>query len=124
MAGDPRKTQEWVRRIVNEEYGTGSGGLSGNEDAGQMSAWLVFTMMGFYPVCPATNQYVMGVPMFKKITANLENGKKLILNAPENSHEKPYIESVKWNGKAYRNNWISNSEMMKGAVINYKMTGK
>jgi predicted alpha-1,2-mannosidase len=124
MAGDPRKTQEWARRIVEEEYGTGPGGLSGNEDAGQMSAWLGCTMMGFYPVCPATDQYVMGVPMFKKITVNLENDKKLILNAPENSDEKPYIHSVKWNGKTYRNNWISHSEMMKGAVIDYRMTDK
>ncbi|HJZ40940.1 MAG TPA: GH92 family glycosyl hydrolase [Bacteroidales bacterium] len=124
MVGDPKKTQEWVRRITDEEYETCPGGLSGNEDAGQMSAWLVCTMMGFYPVCPATDQYVMGVPMFKKITINLENGKKLILNAPENSAEKPYIQSVKWNGKNYRNNWISHLEIMKGAVIDFKMTNK
>ena len=124
MAGDPKKTQEWVRQIATDEYGTGPGELSGNEDAGQMSAWLVFTMMGFYPVCPSTDQYVMGVPMFKKITLNLGNGEKLILNAPENSTEKPCIQSVKWNGKTYRNYWISHSEMMKGAVIDFKMTVK
>jgi predicted alpha-1,2-mannosidase len=124
MAGDPRKTQEWVRRIAEEEYGTGPGGLSGNEDSGQMSAWLVYTMMGFYPVCPATDQYVMGVPMFEKTTVNLENGKKLILNAPDNSAEKPCIQSVTWNGESYRNYWFSHLEMMKGGVIDFTMTGK
>jgi len=121
MAGDLKTTQKWVRQIVAEEYGTGPGGLSGNEDAGQMSAWLVSSMMGFYPVCPATDQYVMGVPLFKKITVNLENGKKLILNASENSSEKPFIQSVKWNGKDYQNSWMNHREMMKGAVIDFKM---
>jgi predicted alpha-1,2-mannosidase len=124
MAGDLRKTQGWVRKIADEEYGTGPGGLSGNEDSGQMSAWLVYTMIGFYPVCPATDQYVMGVPMFEKTTVNLENGKKLILNAPGNSDEKRYIQSVKWNGKKYRNYWASHLEMMKGAVIDFTMTGQ
>ena len=67
MAGKPEKTQEWVNKIVAEEYGTGPGGLSGNEDAGQMSAWLVFSMMGFYPVCPASNQYIITTPAFDEI---------------------------------------------------------
>jgi len=121
MAGDLKTTQKWIRQIAAEEYGTGPGGLSGNEDAGQMSAWLVSSILGFYPVCPATDQYMMGIPLFKKITINLENGNKLILNAPENSAEKPYIQSVKWNGKAYAKSWFSHREMMKGAVINFKM---
>lgn len=124
MAGNPLKTQEWVRRIAEEEYGTGPGGLSGNEDAGQMSAWLVCTMMGFYPVCPATDQYVMGVPMFEKITVKLENGKTMILNAPGSSAEKPYIQSVTLNGKIYHDHWLSHSQMMKGGVIHFTMTGK
>ena len=68
MAGDFAKTHEWVRRTVAEEYGTGPGGLSGNEDAGQMSAWLVCSMMGFYPVCPGNPEYVLGVPAFDEIT--------------------------------------------------------
>ncbi len=121
IAGNPRKTQEWVRKIAREEYGTGPGGLSGNEDAGQMSAWLVCTMMGFYPVCPATDQYVLGVPMFRKITITFENGKKLLLNSPENSDENPYIQSITWNGKKYRDYRISHREMMNGGVIDFTM---
>ncbi|HZL08834.1 MAG TPA: GH92 family glycosyl hydrolase [Prolixibacteraceae bacterium] len=121
VAGDPKKTQEWVRKIVTEEYGAGPGGLSGNEDAGQMSAWLVSSMMGFYPVCPATDQYVMGIPLFKKIIINLENGQKIILNAPENSLAKPYVQSVKWNGESYTNSWFSHHQLMKGAVIDFTM---
>ena len=121
MAGAPRTTQKWVRQISSEEYGTGPGGLSGNEDAGQMSAWLVSSMMGFYPVCPATEQYVMGVPLFRRITVNLENGKKLILNAPENDLANPYVQSVTFNGKPYPESWLSHRELMKGAVIDFKM---
>jgi predicted alpha-1,2-mannosidase len=121
LAGDPKTTQKWVRQIVAEEYGTGPGGLSGNEDAGQMSAWLVSSMMGFYPVCPGTNQWIIGVPMFKKITINLENGKKLILNAPENSSAKPLIQAIKWNGKNYANSWLNHEELMNGGVIDFKM---
>lgn len=121
MADSPKITQKWVRQIAAEEYGTGPGGLSGNEDAGQMSAWLVSSMLGFYPVCPATDQWIMGVPLFRKITINLENGKKIIMNAPENSTEKPFIQAVKWNGKDYPNSWLSHREMMKGAVIDFKM---
>jgi len=124
MAGAPKTTQKWIRQIAAEEYGTGPGGLSGNEDAGQMSAWLVSSMMGFYPVCPATDQWIMGVPLFKKITVNLENEKKLILNAPENSTANPYIQEVKWNGKDYPNSWLSHREMIKGAVIDFKMGEK
>lgn len=121
MAGDQKTTQKWVRQIAADEYGTGAGGLSGNEDAGQMSAWLVCTMMGFYPVCPATDQYVMGVPMFRKITIHLENGNKLILNASGNSVQKPFIQSVKWNGKPYNNSWFSHKEMTRGAVVDFEM---
>lgn len=124
MADSPKTTQKWVRQIVAEEYGTGPGGLSGNEDAGQMSAWLVSSMMGFYPVCPATDQWIMGVPLFRKITINLENGKKIILNSPENSTEKPFIQAIKWDGKDYPNSWLSHREMMRGAVIDFKMGEK
>lgn len=124
MAGTPKTTQKWVRQIVAEEYGTGPGGLSGNEDAGQMSAWLVSSMMGFYPVCPATDQWIIGVPLFKKITVNLENGKKLILNALKNSTANQYIQEVKWDGKSYPNSWLSHREMMKGAVVEFMMVEK
>ncbi|MEL7589140.1 MAG: GH92 family glycosyl hydrolase [Prolixibacteraceae bacterium] len=124
MAGEPGKTQDWTRKIVNEEYGTGPGGLSGNEDAGQMSAWLVYTMIGFYPVCPATDQYVVGAPMFRKITIHLENGKKLILNAPETSVEKPYIQAFSRNGKTCRDYRLSHPEIMEGGIIDFLMTGK
>ena len=121
LGGEPKKTQQWVRRIATEEYGTGPGGLSGNEDAGQMSAWLACSMMGFYPLCPATDQYVMGLPLFTKITIHLENGKKIIQNAPANNPTNQYIGAVSFNGKDYRKNTLSHKEMIKGTIIDYKM---
>jgi len=77
--------------------------------------------MGFYPVCPGSDQYVLGAPLFKKITLKLENGKEVVLNAPENSAENKYIQSMTFNGKETCKNWLSHSELMKGAVIDFKM---
>ena len=74
LAGHPEKTRHWVRHILDTEYNDTPGGLSGNDDAGQMSAWQLFAMMGFYPVCPGTMQYVLGAPVFRRITLNLSNG--------------------------------------------------
>ncbi|GAB3905889.1 GH92 family glycosyl hydrolase [Mucilaginibacter boryungensis] len=118
----PWKTQYWVREAMNRLYKATPDGYCGDEDNGQTSAWYVFSAMGFYPVCPATDQYVLGAPLFKKATLNLENGKKVIINSPTNSPANRYISSLSYNGKPYDLNWLSHSALQKGAVINIKMS--
>jgi len=120
-AGQPWKTQKWVREVMNRMYAPTPDGYCGDEDNGQTSAWYVFSAMGFYPVTPAADQYVLGAPLFKKITVKLENGKEIILNAPENSADNKYIQSMTFNGADYSKNWLSYPELMKGATINFKM---
>lgn len=121
-AGEPWKTQYWVREVMNRLYTPAPDGYCGDEDNGQTSAWYVFSAMGFYPVCPGTDQYVLGAPLFKKITLNLENGKKVEINAPKNSTENRFINSVTFGGKPYSKTWLSHKELMKGAVINFDMS--
>ncbi len=93
-AGEPWKAQYWLREVMNRMYLPTPDGYCGDEDNGQTSAWYVFTAMGFYPVCPATDQYVVGAPLFKKVTATLENGKQIVINAPGNSERNRYINAV------------------------------
>src|SRR5215203_3650854 len=121
-AGEPWKTQYWVREVMNRLYKPTPDGYCGDEDNGQTSAWYVFSAMGFYPVCPATDQYVLGAPLFKKLTVSFENGKQLIVNAPANSAENKYIQSVTLNGKPYNKNWISHNEITKGGKIDFVMS--
>ncbi len=120
-AGQPWKTQYWVREVMDRMYTPQADGYCGDEDNGQTSAWYVFSAMGFYPVTPAVDQYVIGAPLFKKITVSLENGKKIEINAPKNSVENRYVQSVKFNGKAYSKNYFKYPELMKGAKINFEM---
>ncbi len=120
-AGVPWKTQYWVRETMNRMYNPAPDGYCGDEDNGQTSAWYIFSALGFYAVCPGSDQYVMGAPLFKKVTLNLENGKKVIIEAPENSAGNRYIQEMKVNGKIYTKNWLSHSELMKGATIVCKM---
>ena len=118
----PWKTQYWARETMDRMYMATPDGYCGDEDNGQTSAWYVFSAMGFYPVAPATDQYVLGAPLFKKLTLKLENGKELVINAPKNSDENRYIESMKVDGKTYNKNWLSHEELMKGATIDYEMS--
>jgi putative alpha-1,2-mannosidase len=97
-------------------------GYCGDEDNGQTSAWYVFSALGFYPVCPATDQYVLGTPLFNKVTATLENGKQLIIQAPNNSQDKLYVQSLMWNGKLVTNNWINHFDLLKGGKLQYNMS--
>jgi len=120
-AGEPWKTQYWVREVMERMYKPTPDGYCGDEDNGQTSAWYVFSAFGFYPVCPATNQYVLGTPLFKKITLNLENGKQFVINAPNNSDENKYVEKVKLNGKEHKMNWISHEDIMNGGSFNFIM---
>jgi predicted alpha-1,2-mannosidase len=121
-AGQPWKTQFWVRDAMNRLYKPTPDGYCGDEDNGQTSAWYVFSAMGFYPVCPATTQYVLGAPLFKKVTVTLENGKKLVINAPSNSDKNIYVQSLQMNGATHDKNWISHTDLMKGATLNFTMS--
>lgn len=120
-AGQPWKTQYWVREVMEKLYSPHPDGYSGDEDNGQTSAWYVFSSMGFYPVAPGTDQYVIGSPLFKKVTLDLENGNTVVINAPDNSAETRYIESLKVNGKVYDKNWLDFSSLMDGANIMFEM---
>lgn len=121
-AGAPWKTQYWVRQVMDRLYKPTPDGYCGDEDNGQTSAWYLFSAMGFYPVTPATDQYVLGAPLFKKVTLKLENGKELVIKAPENSSSNVYVEQLKINGKNHEFNWIGHQQLMKGGELNFKMS--
>ncbi|GAA4319529.1 GH92 family glycosyl hydrolase [Mucilaginibacter gynuensis] len=120
-AGEPWKSQLHVREVMDKLYKATPDGYCGDEDNGQTSAWYVFSAMGFYPVCPASDQYVIGTPLFKKLTLSLENGKTVVINAPTNSAANKYINSVTVNGKPYSQNWFSHKALQAGGVINFNM---
>ncbi|MDR1719488.1 MAG: GH92 family glycosyl hydrolase [Dysgonamonadaceae bacterium] len=121
-AGEPWKAQFRLREVMDKLYFATPDGYCGDEDNGQTSAWYVFTAMGFYPVCPGSGQYVLGSPLFRKMTVTLENGHKIELNAPSNSDANRYIASMKVNGKDYKKVWLSHEEMMKGMTIDFEMS--
>ena len=120
--GAPWKTQYWVRETMNRMYAATPDGYCGDEDNGQTSAWYVFSALGFYPVTPAVDQYVIGAPLFKKVTLTLENGKQVIINAPSNSANNRYVNQLKVNNVSYDKNWLSHSALQKGAVLDFNMT--
>jgi len=123
-AGEPWKTQYHVRDVMNKLYFATPDGYCGDEDNGQTSAWYVFSALGFYPVCPASDQYALGAPLFKKITFNLENGKKVVINAANNSDDNIYVKSLTINGKAYDKNWLSHKSLVEGEIINFDMSAQ
>ena len=123
-AGEPWKAQYWVRDVMNKMYTPTPDGYCGDEDNGQTSAWYVFSALGFYPVAPGTTQYVLGAPLFKKATLHFENGKNLVINAPENSDKNIYIESMSFNGVNYTKNYLDHNELLKGGVLDIKMGDK
>lgn len=121
-AGQPWKAQYWVRETMDRMYKATPDGYCGDEDNGQTSAWYVFSAMGFYPVTPAVDQYVLGAPLFKKVTVNLENGKQIVINAGANSSANRYIKGLKYNGKDYSKNWLSHSDLIKGSTLDFDMS--
>lgn len=123
-AGEPWKTAREVRRIMQNEYLDSPGGLSGNDDAGQMSAWYVFAALGFYPVCPASPYYIISSPTFKRATIRYPNGKQLTLSAPNASDKNIYIKSIKLNGKKYAKNYLKHSDLVEGGEIVFEMTDR
>lgn len=96
-------------------------GYCGDEDNGQTSAWYVFSALGFYPVCPGTDQYVLGAPLFKKLTLNLDNGKAFVISAPANSSANLYVEKAVLNGQVWDKNWIAFSTIQQGGEIQFTM---
>jgi predicted alpha-1,2-mannosidase len=123
-AGEPWKAQFWAREVMNRLYKPTPDGYCGDEDNGQTSAWYVFSAIGFYPVCPVTDQYVLGAPLFKKVTLHLENGQKVVIQSPGNSAEHKYICKMTVNRQAYTKNWLSHAELQKGAVIHIDMSAE
>lgn len=120
-AGEPWKTQYWVREVMNRLYFATPDGYCGDEDNGQTSAWYVFSSLGFYPVCPATDQYVLGAPLFKKVTLQFENGKKLEIEAPDNTDENRYVKDVLLNNKPLNYNWIGHQRILEGGKLRFDM---
>ena len=118
----PWKTQERVRMIMNTMYSNTVDGLCGNDDAGQMSAWYVFSALGFYPVCPGTDQYAIGSPLVKSAKINLENGKQLIIEVENQNSENIYVEKVIMNGREVKDNHILHSDIINGGRIIFQMT--
>lgn len=118
----PYKTQEKVRRILTELYRNSPDGLAGNEDCGQMSAWYVFSAMGFYPVTPGADQYIIGTPLFNKATVNLENGNNFTIKAFNLSEENKYIDYVKLNGSKLKQSYISSKDILRGGTLEFFMT--
>ena len=123
-AGEPWKAQYWVREAMDRLYHATPDGYCGDEDNGQTSAWYVFSALGFYSVCPGTNEYVIGSPLFKSVKVHLENGKKIVINAKNNSVDNRYINSIKLNGKAYTKNFFKHEDLIKGAVIDVDLSAK
>ncbi|MGN6416605.1 MAG: GH92 family glycosyl hydrolase [Pseudobacter sp.] len=121
-AGQPWKTQQHVRNVMAQLYKPTPDGYCGDEDNGQTSAWYIFSAMGFYPVCPGTTEYVLGTPLFKKMTITLENGKTLQLNAPNNSAANKYVQQLTFNGKLHTKNYVDHFELMKGGVLDFNMS--
>ncbi|MBV7531625.1 GH92 family glycosyl hydrolase [Chitinophaga sp. sic0106] len=120
-AGQPWKTQYWIRQVMDRLYKPTPDGYCGDEDNGQTSAWYVFSAMGFYPVCPGTPQYVFGTPLFTKLTMTLEDGKKMVIEAPANNEKNLYVQSAALNGKNYTKNWISHQDLQNGGKLIFHM---
>ena len=121
-AGEPWKAQYWLREVMNRMYTPGPDAYCGDEDNGQTSAWYVFSALGFYPVCPGSDQYILGAPLFKKATVYLENGKDIVISAPENSDKNIYIDVMRVNGRDYTRNYLLHSELVNGSEVEIKMS--
>jgi predicted alpha-1,2-mannosidase len=123
-AGQPWKAQMHLREVMDKMYNATENGYPGDEDEGQMSSWFVLSAAGFYSVCPGTDQYVIGSPLFKKMTIALENGNKFTIEANNNSKANVYIQSATLNGKPYTHNFITQTDIMNGGVLHLEMGDK
>ena len=122
--GQPWKTQKWVREVMDKLYTAAPDGYCGDEDNGQTSAWYVFSALGFYPVCPGTEEYAIGAPLFKSVRINLPSGKKIEIEAKDNSRENVYVKSLSLNGKEYSKTYFNHSDLAAGAKIRFTMSSE
>ena len=120
-AGAPWKSQYWIRETLNRMYAPTPDGYGGDEDNGQTSAWYVFSALGFYPVTPGVNQYVVGAPLFPKATVQLENGKRVTINARGDGR---YVDKLAIKGRAIERNWLGHDELMQGATLDFSMSAQ
>jgi len=123
-SGEPWKAQRHVRNVMDKLYNSTEDGYPGDEDQGQTSSWYVLSALGFYSVCPGTDQYVIGSPVFEKATITLENGNTFIIEAKNNNKENVYIQSASWNGTPYTRNWLSHHDLMEGGTVQFVMGNK
>jgi len=120
-AGAPWKTQAMVRRLCSEMYKNDPDGIIGNDDCGQMSAWFVFSALGFYPVDPVEAAYVFGSPLFERAEVSVGRGRKLVIEAPGNGPDTPYVTAVTWNGRPWTKSWIAHAALIKGGTLRFTM---
>jgi predicted alpha-1,2-mannosidase len=123
-AGAPWKTQLHVREILASQFHTGPGGLPGNDDAGQMSAWYVLSAMGFYPLCPGTPVYALGSPIFSRVVIHQSNGKDFTVAAPKTSVENRYVQAVFLDGVRMTGSEIAHSDIVGGSILTFDMGPK
>ena len=121
---EPWKTQETVRMILKNQYHTGADGLGGNDDTGQMSAWYIFSTIGFYPVAPGSAVYQIGSPAINAATLHLENGKTFSIKAKNQSDKNVYVEKIELNGKPLNRLYITHSEIMNGGKLVFYMSDR
>ena len=123
-AGRPWKAQYWLRQVMERMYSPTPDGYCGDEDNGQTSAWYVFSALGFYPVCPGTDEYVLGTPLFRKATLHLENGRSLVIEAPDNGEGRPYVESLLRDGTPYTKNYLRHADLLQGGRLLFEMSDR
>ena len=120
--GQPWKAQKRIREVMDKFYTCAPDGYCGDEDNGQTSAWYVFSALGFYPVCPATDQYAIGTPLFSKATISLPSGNRIVIDAKDNGRDNFYIKSLKLNGKTYTKTYFTHGDLISGAKIDFTMS--
>ncbi len=121
-AGQPHKAQFWVREVMDRLYSSKPDGYCGDEDNGQTSAWYVFSALGFYPVCPASDEYAVGSPLFRRATIHLENGRKIEIDAPVNGPPNCYVRRITLDGVPFDRQFLNYSKIQKGIQVRYYMT--
>jgi len=121
-SGQPWKSQARIREVMDKFYNSNFDGYCGDEDNGQTSAWYIFSALGFYPVCPASDEYALGTPLFKKVTVTRPDGKKFVIEAPQNSKDNFYVKSMTVNGKKWTKNYIRHSDLASGAKVKFVMS--
>jgi predicted alpha-1,2-mannosidase len=121
-AGEPWKSQYWAREVMDKLYSATPDGYCGDEDNGQTSAWYVFSALGFYPVCPGSGEYAIGSPLFCKATITLENGKQIVISAPNNAPSRRYVTDIRIDGRKSKHNYLTYNNLLSGGKIDFDMS--